>query len=114
VLNKVDLLPAAEADTDVVKRRILADATVQLDARAVTVSAQNASGLDRLLTLIDDTLPLDPVTHARFRFPASEGSQLHMLHEYGRVLTTNYTDEYCEVEAEVPESIRARLSAYLI
>ena len=113
VLNKVDLLPESDTDTDVVKRRILADATVQLDARAVTVSAQTASGIDRLLALIDDALPLDPVTRAKFRFPASEGSQLHTLHEFGRVLTTSYTDDYCEVEADVPESIKTRLSAYL-
>jgi GTP-binding protein HflX len=113
VLNKVDRLPEAEMDTDAVRRRILGDATVHLDARAVSVSARTGAGLDKLLALIDDSLPLDPIVRAAFRFPASEGAPLHELHEFGRVLSTHYSGEHCEVEAEVPESVRARLSEFL-
>jgi GTP-binding protein HflX len=50
----------------------------------------------------------------RFRFPAGEGSSLHLLHEFGRVIETRYAGEYCEVEADVPESLKRRLAGYLL
>jgi hypothetical protein len=69
--------------------------------------------MDALLAKIDATLALDPVTTCRFRFPISEGGPLHLLHEHARVTATKYTGKVCEVEAEVPASIRRRLSRYL-
>jgi GTPase len=67
-----------------------------------------------LLALVDQTLALDPVTVARFRIPAGEGGPLHILHERAKVTSKTYTDEYCEVEAEVPESVRRRLREWLV
>jgi len=32
-----------------------------------------------------------------------------LLHQFGRVLATRYDGEYCEIDAEVPESLERRL-----
>ena len=71
-------------------------------------------GFEALLRKIDETLPLDPVSECMFRFPAGEGAPLHLLHEHAQVTSTRYSDEICEVEATVPESIKRRLKKYLV
>ena len=38
---------------------------------------------------------------------------MHVLHEHARVIRSEYRGETCVVEAEAPESILRRLSAYL-
>ncbi len=114
VLNKVDVLPPNHADADTLRRRILADAGEDVQSRAVIVSARTGEGFARLLNLVDDGLPQDPITHARFRLPSGDGSPLHLLHEFARVTKTRYEGEVCEVEADVPESIRRRLAKYLV
>ncbi len=112
VLNKVDLIPG-EADANALARRILGDPEHQ-PAAAVAVSAQSGAGIDALLKKIDETLPLDPVSACRFRFPVSEGAPLHLLHEFAQVTSTRYRNGYCEVEAMVPDSIRRRLAKYAV
>jgi len=37
-----------------------------------------------------------------------------LLHELGRVVEIRYVDECCEVEAEVPESLRLRLAEFVL
>ncbi len=114
VLNKVDLIPGeGDADAGTLARRILEDPDHQ-PAAAVAVSARSGEGLDALLKKIDETLPLDPVTACLFRFPLSEGGPLHLLHEHGRVTATRYKKNFCEVEAEAPESLRRRLAKYAV
>jgi hypothetical protein len=54
------------------------------------------------------------VSACRFRIPAAEGAPLHLLHEYGRVITTHYHGDSCEVEAEAAESLRRKLAKYLV
>jgi hypothetical protein len=54
------------------------------------------------------------VSACKFRIPAAEGAPLHLLHEYGRVITTRYHGDFCEVEAESPESLRRKLAKYLV
>jgi GTP-binding protein HflX len=110
-INKLDRLPAAEAETDTLKRRLLGDAAGHLNARAVGISALTGAGIDRLLAAVDEALPLDPVVRTTFVLPAGDGATLALLHEFGRVLSTRYIGETCEVEAEVPESIQRRLDA---
>ncbi len=114
VLNKADMLPDGNADVEAIAQRVLSESGHQAPARAVAVSAKTGAGIDDLYALIDRTLKLDPVSPARFRIPTGEGGPLHMLHEQARVLSTKYVDEHCEVEAEVPASIRRRLAAYLV
>jgi GTP-binding protein HflX len=113
VLNKVDVLPEGSTDPEAVSRRILGDADLKFPARAVAVSALTGEGFDRLLQLVDEVLPADPITHARFRLPASEGALLNLLHEKARVISQKYRGRFCDVEAEVPESILPRLADYI-
>jgi len=35
---------------------------------------------------------------------------LALLHEFGRVLSTRYTGEGCEIEADIPQSLERRLA----
>jgi GTPase len=120
VLNKVDLIPNPP-DAASLARRLVFEAGLSTEqmpephlAGAVTISAQTGEGFDALLKKIDESLGLDPVKPCRFRFPVGEGGPLHMLHEYARVTATRYDGDYCEVEAETPESIRRRLAPYLV
>jgi GTP-binding protein HflX len=112
VLNKVDKIPG-DPDTASVARRILSDPDHQ-PAGAVAISALNGDGFEALLKKIDETLALDPVSPCVFHFPIAEGAPLHLLHEHGRVTSTHYTGESCEVEALTPASIKRRLQRYLV
>jgi GTPase len=111
VMNKVDLLPNAEGDFAAVKQRLLRDSAGHPDTRAVAVSAVHGDGLDRLLAVIDELLPLDPILHTSLVLAPGDGATLAMLHEFGRVLSTHYREDgTCEVEAEIPESLQRRLN----
>jgi 50S ribosomal subunit-associated GTPase HflX len=117
VLNKVDLLPdpqTAAAEAETVARRILGEASSSIPARAAAVSARNGEGTERLLGLIDEAVPLDPVAHAVFRFPPGESAEIHLLHEGAHVTKTVYSEEFYQVEADAPESLRRRLSRFLV
>jgi GTP-binding protein HflX len=111
VLNKVDRSPeGAVPDAEAVKRRLLSGSAGHLDARAVAISALTGAGMDRLLEAIDEVLPLDPIVRASFRLPAGDGATLALLHEFGKVLSTRYHQEDCEIEAEIPQSLERRLA----
>src|SRR5689334_2148665 len=69
VMNKVDKLPEGEADTETVRRRMLGEAGANAESRAVAVSALTGAGLDRLLAVIDEVLPLDQVERVKLRLP---------------------------------------------
>ncbi len=114
VMNKADRLTPGVDDTHGLAQRILGETRTRGNSCAIAVSALSGSGFDELLALIDKMLPLDPVSHARFCFPASQGSVLHLLHERAKVLSTRYSGDDCVVEAEVPASVRGRLEEYLI
>ena len=86
----------------------------RVEGRSAAISALTGEGVDRLLTTVDDVLPFDPVVRARFRFPLGEGARLSLLHASGRVLDTRYDETTCEVEAEVPESVKRRLGPWAI
>jgi GTP-binding protein HflX len=112
ILNKVDCLPSGEADT--VAARILGAKAQATHTRAVAISAWTGQGIPELLAAIDAVLPADPIVAAKFRFPVGEGAPLSMVHDRGRVLSTRYDAEHCEVEAEVPTSLKTRLSVFVI
>jgi GTP-binding protein HflX len=112
VLNKVDQIPG-EPDPSALARRILADPEHQ-PAGAVSVSARTGAGFEALLRKIDQTLALDPVSPCVFRIPIGEGGPVNMLHQCAKVTATRYTADVCEVEAQVPESIRRRLKKYVV
>jgi GTP-binding protein HflX len=112
-LNKLDRLPPGEADVQIIRRRLLADAERHGAGRAVGVSALTGAGVADLLRAVDEVLPFDPVVRARFRLTASDGANIHLLHEFGRVLETRYDSEHCIIEADVPQSMKERLAEYL-
>ena len=112
VMNKLDLVSdGATADTEAIKRRLLGGSPGHADARAVAVSALTGEGIGRLLEAIDEVLPLDPIVRATFQLSAGDGATLAMLHEFGKVLSTRYSEEGCEVEAEIPQSVERRLAS---
>lgn len=113
VLNKTDIVRIGDRETEVVCRRVAAGIGLDVRPRVVSISARTGEHMDQLLDTIDRVLPVDPISCATFRFPFAEGSDLHLLHEFGRVHSTRYANEYCEVEAEVSASLKRRLSEYL-
>jgi GTP-binding protein HflX len=112
VLNKMDLLEASGEASDSLAQRILGEVRAPAGWQALALSARSGAGFDRLLAAIDRELPLDPISHAKFRLPASEGSLIHLLHERAKVLASRYEGDWCEIEAEVPESVLSRLARY--
>ena len=110
VLNKVDRLPESGTDVEAARRRLLGEAH---PARAAAVSALNGYGVARLLSAIDEVLPFDPIVRARLRLPLSEGARISLVHDLGRVLETRYEEGTCEMDAEIPESLRRKLAPYV-
>jgi GTP-binding protein HflX len=116
VLNKADRLPEAGRSQDLptVTHRLLGEAARQGSTEAVLISAHNGEGIDRLVQLIDKHLVLDPVCRQRFRLPLGEGRALHLLHDRAAIISKHYEDEYCEVVADAPQSIRNRLAEFAV
>jgi GTP-binding protein HflX len=110
VMNKIDRLPDTEGGFDALRQRLLCGAEQHSGMNTVAVSALTGAGVDHLLRRIDEFLPLDPIVRAKLRLPAGDGASLALLHEFGRVLETRYDGEVCEVEAEIPESLRRRFT----
>ncbi len=108
VMNKMDRLPAGEAEVDSLKRRLTKEGD-HPTARAVAISAKTGEGVDRLLAAIDEALPLDPIVRTTLDLDAGDGATLALLHQFGRVLATRYRDDRCEVDVEIPESLQRRL-----
>ena len=118
VLNKIDLLPegAAQesADSHHLAQRILGEVRAPELSGAVGVSARAGSGIEALITEMDRTLALDPVTRVKLRVPAGEGAVLNIVHERARVISKTYEGDICELVAETPESVRKRLARYIV
>jgi GTPase len=112
VLNKMDQIESG-GDPDNLAQRIMGEVKTSARTEAIPVSARTGGGFTELLQAIDNALPLDPVSAHRFRIPAGEGSLIHLLHENAKVLSSQYRGDVLEVEAEVPESVKRRLSGYL-
>jgi GTPase len=108
VMNKVDRLALEDADSAVLRRRLCQDGGASR-IPAVAVSALTGDGVPELLRRIDEALAFDPIVRTHFRIPAGDGATLALLHEHGIVLETRYEGEYCEITAEIPESLDRRL-----
>jgi GTP-binding protein HflX len=114
VLNKLDQLPEGDADPGSVRSRALGEAGRELHAPAVSISALHGNGLDALLRLIDGRLPFDPIVEATFRLPVSDGARIALVHASGRVLASQFGADFCELRAQVPESVRNRLAGFIV
>ena len=110
VLNKIDRLPEWKADLDALCCRLSGGGAIQAQSRCVAVSALTGAGIDQLLRCIDGLLALDPIIRDTLRLPLGDGAALSLLHEFARVIHIRYHPEFCEVEAEMPESLRRRLT----
>ena len=106
-MNKVDRLEAAQFDPEALRRRLIGGG--HHGVRSAAVSALTGTVIGELLADIDDALPLDQVVRATFLVHAGDGATLAQLHQFGRVLATRYSGDQCEVDAEVPESLKRRL-----
>ena len=108
VLNKIDRLPDGSLDAESMGRRLLSgDAGAQ--SRTVAISGLTGTGIDRLLGLIDELLPADPVRETTLTLDAGDGATLALLHEFGRVLDVRYDGDSCQVRAQIPQSLEQRL-----
>jgi GTP-binding protein HflX len=114
VLNKADQLPAEERHAAVLGARLLGDAGQSPLTPAVMVSGLTGEGIPDLLALIDQVAPFDAVETVRFRIPLYDGASIALLHSRGRVRAEGYDGSLCEIEADAPESLRRRLSQYLV
>lgn len=76
----------------------------------VAVSALTGAGLPELRRGIDSALKMDPMVEAEFNLSSSDGEGWALLHRSGKVISTRSTGHRLLVRAEVPESVRARLS----
>jgi GTPase len=114
VLNKMDQAVEAGEDPGSLAQRILGEVPGPIGLEAIPVSGRTGAGFEALLTAIDRGLSLDPVALARFRIPAGDGLPIHLLHERAKVLASQYRNEWCEIEAEAPESVRRQLTRYVV
>ena len=111
VMNKTDKLPGGDGDFEALRERLLRAAGEHSELRTVAVSGLTGAGMDRLLAVIDESLALDPLVRTTLRLPAGDGATLALLHAMGRVLEVRYDADWCEVQAEIPESLERRLKA---
>lgn len=118
VLNKSDRLPPEDhADSSqalMLGARLLAEAGQNPLTPAVMVSGLTGEGLARLFDVIDEVVPFDALETVRFRIPLRDGAAIALLHERGRVRAEDYDGNLCEMEVDAPESLRRRLSRYLV
>ena len=114
VLNKMDVAMESGEESRTLAERIRGEVPAPVGAQAIPISARTGAGFQELLEAIDEALPLDPVSRIHLRIPASEGSLIHLVHERAKVLASRYKDDWCDIEAEAPESVRRRLTRYMI
>jgi len=126
VLNKADCLPADEhtgvplSESDAMSQaqllgaRLLTDAGQSALTPTVLVSGLTGEGLSRLFDVIDEVVPFDALETVRFRIPLRDGAAIALLHDRGRVRAEGYYGYLCEMEVDAPESLRRRLSRYLV
>ncbi|MBI3209022.1 MAG: GTPase HflX [Candidatus Solibacter usitatus] len=112
VLNKSDL--TGESSPDAAISRLLGEEANASRTRAVAVSARTGSGIPRLLQVIDEVLPADPMLETHFRIPAGDGATIHEIHSNAAVERVDYHDEACEIVASAPESLRRRLRDFVV
>ena len=101
VWNKIDRLTPAERDA------------LRPQEDRVPISALTGEGVDDLLHAIDRRLTVDPIERVHLRFAQHQGRELSWVYENGRVLRREDKNGRIEVEAEVPQSLRNRLQAFV-
>jgi GTP-binding protein HflX len=81
------------------------------ETRSVVVSARSGTGLEELLTVIEQSLPgLEHMVHVLV--PYDRGDVVARVHEHGEVFTQEHTAEGTALHARVPVSLVAELEHY--
>jgi len=116
VLNKSDRMTEADRvqDLPALTHRLLKESARLNSTQAALVSARTGDGLSALIQSIDDQLVQDPVARQRFRLPLGEGRALHLLHDRAAIVSKHYGDDYCEVVADAPQSLRDHLAEFAV
>ncbi|MGA8599461.1 MAG: GTPase HflX [Bryobacteraceae bacterium] len=116
VLNKADRLHNQDRERDLgtLVHRILGETARQNATEAAVVSAQTGEGLENLLHKIDPKVELDPIARQKFRLPVAEGRALHLLYERAAIVSREYVDNYCEIVADAPQSLRNLLEQFAV
>lgn len=115
-LNKSDCLNSADTSPDLstTTHRLLGETARQNATQAVLISGKTGAGIPELLATIDKHLTQDTVARQRFRLPLGEGRALSLLHDRAAVISKHYGEDFCEVVADAPESIRNRLAEFIV
>jgi GTP-binding protein HflX len=106
VFNKMDLLSAEKAHA------LLDSNKEEGPGWSVFVSARTGQGLDELRAQIDATMPLDPIVSRKLNVPMANGRDLAMIYACGKVKNCEVRDNHMLLEADIPESLAARLEAF--
>jgi 50S ribosomal subunit-associated GTPase HflX len=85
-----------------------------LDAKTVYVSALEGTGLQKLLTRIDDLIEEDRIRRIRLRVPQQEGKALSILESQARIYSRIYKDGAVELEADAPASVVRRVREWVV
>jgi GTPase len=102
VMNKIDLLPAAQRDA------------LLNDAKSVYISAAKGIGIGTLLDRIDEMLSEDALSRIRVRVPQEEGKILAMLEARSRIYSRQYKEGLVELEVETPASVVRKVRKWLV
>ena len=114
VMNKVDALPTEAASGDDLRAQILAASQSATAPRwSAGISARTGAGVAELMNTIDSALDFDPMKRVWLRVPSGDGATLALLHSGAKILSLACDENFCTIEAEVSESLRHRLSAYI-
>lgn len=114
ILNKSDQLASGDAPLETLTHRLLGETARQNATPAVLISGYTGAGISALLEAIDKNLKQDPVARQLFRFPLGEGRAIHLLHDRAAVVSKRYENDYCEVVADAPLSIREHLNEFAV
>ncbi len=101
VMNKMDLLPAAER------------ASLRDDETAIYISAAKGTGLGALLQRIDEMLTGDALSRVTLRIPQEEGKILAMLESKSRIYSRRYKGDVVDLQVEAPESVLRRMRKWV-
>ncbi len=102
VFNKADII---DDDARLVLRG--------LEPRALFVSARSGEGIDELLVAIAEMLP-DPSIVIEVIVPYDRGDLISLLHEKGRVSSTEYVETGTLVHARIDAELEAQFSQFRV
>lgn len=103
VFNKVDMLS---------EHRVREEIFIDKYPNSVIISAVTGENIEKLLKKIDDMLNLSSVY--KLLFPFEEQKLLAQLHDFGNVLSKDFTDEGVEVEAVVNKEDLKKVEKYIV